>query len=99
MNCTSLDFVTIPHKLTKIKKETFKGNKNLVSLTLNKELKIIGEQAFNECNSLREVVIPDSVSVIESRAFRRCSSLKKIDGKLHNSKKAFLRWGIKIYIG
>lgn len=97
MNCTSLDFVTIPPKLTKIRKETFKGNKNLVTIKLNKGLKKISKEAFNECSSLREITIPDSVSVIGKRAFRHCNSLKKIDGKIHNSKKAFIRWGWKTY--
>ena len=47
----------------------FKGNKNLVSLTLGSGLTAIPADAFNGCSSLTEVTIPNSVTSIGDNAF------------------------------
>ena len=77
--------VTIPDKIvynsanyyiTTIAKEAFKGQKQIVELTIEgSHFKGIGANAFYECSNLRNVVFPSSLSKISDNAFWRCSGL------------------------
>lgn len=62
--------ITIPDKLTEIKKETFYGCNNLETVTIGSGLKKICENAFLECTALKEITIPENVREIEWRAFQ-----------------------------
>ena len=50
-------------------RETFKGARNLTSVTLSEGLKIINASTFSGCDSLISITIPDSVEYIGSYAF------------------------------
>ena len=53
-------------------------NKNITSVEINENTKIIGNYAFAECEGLTTVTVPDSVYVIGEYAFSKCSGLTKI---------------------
>ncbi len=53
-------------------------NKNITSVTIHKDTRLIYSNAFYGCSSLTSVVIPDSVTTIGSSAFSGCSSLTSV---------------------
>lgn len=56
----------------------FAGNTDIVSITLNNDLKSIGDMAFMGCTSLKSINIPSKVTEIGDEAFYNCKSLKSI---------------------
>lgn len=54
---------------------SFKGCKNLVSVTLSEGIKVIEDSAFEGCTALKTIVIPCGVASIGERAFIGCTSL------------------------
>lgn len=56
----------------------FSGRSALKSVTLPKDLKIIGDRAFGACKSLESITIPDSVTRIGNRAFAFCEKLTTV---------------------
>lgn len=78
------DFVKralIEEGVTNIGKNTFKGCKNLVDVSISSTVTSIGEEAFRDCKSLAYVVIPNSVQKIGVRAFAKCKSLGSVEIK------------------
>ncbi|MCH5225825.1 MAG: leucine-rich repeat protein [Muribaculaceae bacterium] len=74
---------------------SFYDNRNITSLKLNANIKIIGEQAFYLCLGLTgSLKIPDSVITIGDNAFRNCygltGSLKIPDSVITIGEHAFL---------
>lgn len=65
----------IPNSVTAIGNSAFWYCKNLSTVKLPTELKIIGEKAFSDCLNLGAVNIPNSVTYIGESAFRHCKNL------------------------
>ena len=61
-----------------IRAETFKGDKELTSITIPDSVTSIGYCAFYDCSSLTSITIPNSVTSIGEYAFYGCSSLTSI---------------------
>lgn len=61
-----------------IKKEAFKNDKTLTSLTLRDGMEFIGESAFHGCSNLQKITLADTITTIESQAFYNCSKLSSI---------------------
>lgn len=84
--------VEISGNVTKINRETFKGCKQLKTVTFAKDsgLTIIDGTAFCECESLEKIEIPASVTTLGSSAFASCKNLKTVtfakDSKLKEFK-------------
>lgn len=84
--------VEISGNVTKINRETFKGCKQLKTVTFAKDsgLTIIDGTAFCECDSLEKIEIPASVETLGSSAFASCKNLKTVtfakDSKLKEFK-------------
>ena len=57
--------VTIPYNCSRIGKEAFKGNEDITTVYLEKELKVIEESAFEGCTYLAEVNVAGGISDIE----------------------------------
>ena len=57
----------------------FLGCRNLVSITLSKQLNTIGSNAFAYCTSLQSINISKSVTTIGNYAFDYCDALKIIN--------------------
>ncbi len=57
----------------------FKSCDLLASITLNDEIKEIGEYAFVGCRSLKALTIPKGVSEISTGTFKNCSALESIE--------------------
>ncbi|MBE6426976.1 MAG: leucine-rich repeat domain-containing protein [Planctomycetaceae bacterium] len=70
--------VTIPHGVTIIGMEAFRGCENLTSVTIPDSVTNIGPGAFFGCKSLTSVTIPDSVTSIKTGAFTLCESLTSV---------------------
>ena len=61
-----------------ITKGVFENCRNIKSVTIESDIKVIGETSFQCCYSLESILIPDTVTNIESNAFSCCYQLKKI---------------------
>ena len=65
--------LVVPESVKKLAgRNLFKGQKNLVSITLSEGIKRIPEAAFADCENLREVILPESLEAIEQSAFSGC---------------------------
>ncbi len=66
----------LPKYLTKIGKESFRDNKSLKKITLNENLKHIGDRAFCQCTEIEgNVTVPASVITIEDYSFYNCYNI------------------------
>ena len=63
-------------KVTSIADNAFKGNKKLTTVTLGKNVKIIGKNAFASCAKLTTVKGGAAVTTIKDGAFSGCKALK-----------------------
>lgn len=68
----------IPHTVTGIGYEAFRGCTELTSITIPNSVKYIQSIAFEGCWNLTSINIPDSVIWIGNSAFFNCSSLASI---------------------
>ena len=62
-----------------IGEEAFKGNKNLISVTVEEGIAVIGKDAFGSCDNLQEISLPDTVQEIGPSAFARNAALLSLD--------------------
>lgn len=88
-NCTGLESVYIPRKVTSITKGTFNGCINLNSIVVDERNEVYDSR--DNCNAIintsdnslvvgcKSTIIPNSVVAIASSAFRYCSSLTAIE--------------------
>ena len=60
-----------------VRKNAFKGNKNLHNVTFESCSVNIGKAAFKNCNRLETVNINDAICVLGGSSFNGCPSLKK----------------------
>ncbi len=70
--------VRIPHGVTAIGKEVFKGRNKITGVVIPNTVRVIGMKAFWGCTGLEQVVIPKGVTEIGDRAFRDCTGLAVI---------------------
>ena len=70
--------VSIPDSVNKIGSGAFIGCKNLKTIALSKNTKLLESYAFRDCSCLTEVTIPAGVNVIDEGAFENCIELRKI---------------------
>jgi hypothetical protein len=49
--------------------------KNLVSITISKNITTIGATTFKECFSLKSIIIPNNVTIINTNTFQDCRSI------------------------
>ena len=68
-------------QITRIKENALKGNKNLESILLGKNIQIVEKEAFAECINLKKLKIEGEITEIQEGAFFRCVSLSKIEYK------------------
>ncbi len=61
-----------------IKKNAFKGNKQITSVVIDADLDVIGANAFSGCKKITSLEINGDVCAIGSKAFYNCKALKKI---------------------
>lgn len=59
------DVITIPYNCSAIAAGAFRNNRNITTIFIGKELKVIGESAFEGCKYLSEVNVASGVSDIE----------------------------------
>lgn len=78
-NCTSIESVTIPHKVIAISKGCFSGCTNLTNVEIlsKQENFVIGIKAFFDTD-IKNIVIPSNVSKIKEYAFQECKSLETV---------------------
>jgi len=78
--------VTIDESVAVIPANAFRGNRNIVEVLCDVNVKKIEENAFNYCPSLRRVIMP-GIEVVERFAFIDCFALTDVEcGKLENIK-------------
>ena len=70
LNCTKLNSVNLPLKLTNIGSQAFYGCRKLSKISLPNTLKYIDDEAFMWCVNLSEIYIPENVERIKDTAFR-----------------------------
>lgn len=67
-----------PEKYNQIENSLFKGFKNLETIVITDNIKLIGSKAFGGCKALTTVEIGKGVEVIEDSAFDGCTGLKNV---------------------
>lgn len=76
-NCTSLAQLTMPASLASIGEYAFQ-NTDLTSVTLQRNLTIIGQYAFDGCANLTSITFSPNVTEIKEYTFNNCVKLKDI---------------------
>ncbi len=71
--------VLVPDTVTVIGDGAFKGQKNIISITLPENISSIGHYAFSGCRSLTSIEIPEKVTTIGDYAFKGCNRLPVVD--------------------
>ena len=84
LDCSGLNFVTIPSSVTSIGLAAFADCSGLSSVTIPSSVTSIGNGAFASCSGLTSVTIPSRVTSIGDEAFYGCSSLNTIIVDLNN---------------
>lgn len=59
----------LPDQITQISRYSFYNNENIVSLSCNNSLDIVGKYAFSECSNLKNIKLNDGLLIIEEGAF------------------------------
>ncbi|MBQ6870383.1 MAG: leucine-rich repeat domain-containing protein [Alistipes sp.] len=75
---TSLHKVVIPKNVMGIDGRAFEMCKQLTSVTIGRDVEILGEYAFSACSALSEITIPASMTSIKRGVFDGCTSLKSV---------------------
>ncbi len=68
----------ITYDVTAIEKNAFKNNKNIKSVDIGKNVKIIGANAFYNCTKLKTVKLGSNVTTIGDKAFYKCTAVTKV---------------------
>jgi len=79
----SIEYEGVKYPVTSIERfsgpNTMVAFKNLLAVTIGRNVRRIGENAFNNCFAMKEINIPAALQSIGSDAFSRCSSLEKVE--------------------
>ena len=65
----SVNYQSMPYKVTTIGNEAFYENNSLLSVTIPSSVKTIGAKAFGQCQNLTSLTLPNSVTSIGDLAF------------------------------
>ena len=76
-----LDNDTHDYKVTAIRKQVFKGNGNVVTLTIGENVKAIEDEAFMNCGKLQKVWLPSTLESIGNKAFNGSKSITRVSTK------------------
>ena len=68
---STIESVVVADGVTKVGREAFCKFTNLTSVTLGKDVSVVGDYAFGNCDLLKSVDLPDNVTEI-GRAFYEC---------------------------
>jgi hypothetical protein len=68
-----------PGKITRIRKEAFKGIETLITVVIPNSVIEIGESAFALCKNLVSLTFPDNLAVLASLVCSGCASLKTVN--------------------
>ena len=69
----------VPESVTRIVRDAFKYSSGLTGVTIQGNVKSIGEYSFGYCSGLKSVTIRKGVTSIEMGAFKNCSALIEVD--------------------
>ena len=75
---SGIESIFLTGRITDIKSNAFAGCKNLRSVTIPDDVKIINKEAFKN-SGISKIILPSSISEIEESAFEGCANLAKID--------------------
>lgn len=81
-SCTDVNIV-IPEeynekKVTKINASAFKNNTKIESITISKNIEVIGESSFSGCKNLKKIIIySENLGSIELENFLQCANLEE----------------------
>lgn len=78
----------ITYKVTSVKSNAFKGNKNLIKAIIGENITDIGKNAFNNCKKLKNITIKSTaLKKVEKGAFRNIHEKAMIKVPKKQSKK------------
>jgi hypothetical protein len=78
MNCESLQGITLPSSITKIKPWAFCQCKSLKKIVIPELVSQIEKSAFGGCSSLDNVHVPSNVTKMGESVFYYCTSLTQV---------------------
>ena len=83
--CSGLKSISLPNSLKTIgdMENRFRGGvffycRSLQTITIPKNVSLIGCNAFCDCSSLKSIILPNNLSTLGSDAFSGCTALKSI---------------------
>lgn len=71
-------YYDVPKSVVRIDRKAFYNCKNLEEISLNDNIRTIGDHAFGCCKKLKRIVIPKKLKVIETHTFKDCVSLSEV---------------------
>lgn len=77
-NCTQLQNVRLPSKISQIGDRAFQGCSKLTTFTIPSGVTAIGEYAFYSCSGLTKVSIGKTVTSVGTSAFSGCEKLNSV---------------------
>lgn len=93
-SCTDVNIV-IPEeyngrKVTKINANAFKNNTNIESITISKNIEVLGKSSFSGCTNLKKIIIySENLGSIEEENFLQCNKLEEyVVNKKNNAYKS-----------
>ena len=79
-----IETLVISEGVETIKKNAFRYNNSLKSVTFPTSLKTIGNETFYNCSGLKQLELPSSLTEIGDRAFCRCDNLSSVTSRIKN---------------
>ena len=76
--CTMLRKITLPDRVSLIKKYAFNGCANIYSLTIPGNISAIETYAFSDCTGIQRLTLSEGVSEIGTYCFNNCQSLLSV---------------------
>ena len=75
----TIPYVIDGYEVTSIGDSAFRGNGDIVNVTVPGSVNVIGNRAFADCASIKSITIEYDVSMIGASAFENCYSLSMIN--------------------
>ena len=76
---TSLEHLELGPDISEVRREAFRGCRNLKEIHLHRKVRLVGDSAFRDCVSLEKLKVENKDIEIGERAFENCAKLAEIE--------------------
>lgn len=78
-DCITMETIELGEDIEEVRKEAFRGCRNLKAIRLHRRVKKVGDSAFRDCVSLESLWVENKDIEIGERAFENCAKLHDIE--------------------